>query len=166
MQILISLSSNIWYRGLTSVFSKSVQDKSHITWVTSDKEYAKLYATDVMLQYNLKTGNNFKFGFRTLETEVKFEEVKSRVLRGITQAFSKKLVGKEIAYKLFEDIDNIDLIGYKRVWEWYMKEPRLAQALLKCGYDFIEAVEGDNNDVPTLGILNKSMILTYSNIDI
>lgn len=166
MKILISFSSveQNFYRGIVGKFSEKVQKASHVIWVTQDRAYAEQYASSgdknssALLQYELDLKTGFNFGFRTLDTQVKFEEVLSRVRRGITDAFRQKLVQKDVAHATYDSLDELERSGYKRVWEWYMAEPKLADSLLKCGYTHIEALEGTSNSIRTVGILDKRSI--------
>lgn len=161
MRIIISLSGDIYFRGITQKFSKEVQDKSHITWVTRDVDYASKYADTkgVLLTYDLSLKRGFNFGFRTLDTSVQFDEIKSRVKRGIMEAFKSNSLSLKLGLALNDELDSLEFAGYKKVWEWYSTVPRLAIILKSCGYSHINAREGINNDIVTVGILDKSCIL-------
>lgn len=158
MRIFVSLSGNKFYRGISSKFSKEYQNKSHIIWATSDIKYAKEYG-DQLIEYDLELVHGFDFGFRTLDTQVKFSEVLSRVKRGVVDAYSKlNLISKSTAQMIHSDLSSLDHSGYKKVWEWYQTEVKLADLLLKSGYTHIDALEGKSNDIRTVGILNKDII--------
>jgi hypothetical protein len=165
MRIFISLSSSIYFRGLTEKFSKAYQDKSHIIWVTPDKSYAQNYteAEGSLLTYDLKLGTAFNFGFRSLDTSVKIQEVLSRVQRGILSAFREKIIDRDLAMKLNDEV--IDLIEkheksnkYMKVWEWYSKEKNISSILLRAKFTHIDAMEGIDNNIKTIGILDRNII--------
>lgn len=164
MKIFVSLSGKRFYRGITSQFSKEYENKSHIIWATSDIDYAKQYG-DHIIEYNLGLVTGFDFGFRTLDSQVKFNEVLSRVKRGVIDAYSKlNLISKSNAQSIHSELNSLDHSGYKKVWEWYQTEVKLADVLLRSGYTHINALEGKSNDIETIGILNKSIIKGSRNL--
>lgn len=165
MRLFISLSNVIYFRGLTSKFSKAYQDKSHIIWVTTNKNYAQKYSDQKgsLLTYDLKLGHAFNFGFRSLDTSVKLQEVLSRVQRGVLNAFREKVIDRQLAVKLNDEV--IDLIEeheksskYLKVWEWYSNLSNISRILLSAGYTHIEALEGNDNNIQTVGIIDKRII--------
>lgn len=165
MRLFISLSNVIYFRGLTSKFSKAYQDKSHIIWVTTDKNYAQKYSdrNGSLLTYDLKLGRAFNFGFRTLDTSVKIQEVLSRIQRGVLSSFREKVIDRDLAIELNDEV--IDLIEeheksskYMKVWEWYSSEKQISSILLRAKFTHIEAMEGNDNNVQTVGIIDKRII--------
>lgn len=165
MRLFISLSSVTYFRGLTSKFSKAYQDKSHIIWVTQDKNYAQKYSDQngSLLTYDLKLGRAFNFGFRTLDTSVKIQEVLSRIQRGVLSSFREKVIDRDLAVELNDEV--IDLIEeheksskYMKVWEWYSSEKQISSILLRAKFTHIEAMEGTDNNVQTVGIIDKRII--------
>lgn len=159
MKILISLGKE-YYRGLTQKYSKQYEAASHIVWVTSDKKYAERYADGkALITYELKLGRAFNFGFRTLDVSVKLNEVVSRVRRGLVAASKTNAINMYTAIELNDRLNSIALTDkFKKVWEWYQTEPILSEILLACGYSHIEAKEGTDDNIDTIGILDKTII--------
>jgi hypothetical protein len=158
MKILISLSGEKFYRGIEGKFSEEYQNRTHIIWVTQDAKYALQYGGHLM-EYDINLGQGFNFGFRTLDAQVTFSEIISRIKQGIIDSYKKfNLVSKDKALTLYNELNSLNHGGHKKVWEWYQSEPKLAELLLKSGYTHIDALEGKYNDIRTVGILKKSII--------
>lgn len=164
MQIFVSLSSpKIYYRGLAEDWSDEHAKKQHMTWVTPDRAYAELYAEDGRLyQFHADVGRPASLRFRTLWTEVKFNEIYKRVKQLIMDSFQSKRVGKEEALKLIERLDKLDGVipdgKYLRVYLWWDNYPEISRILQTAGYDSIQGNEGENNNVPTFGVFDHTRV--------
>ncbi len=115
------------------------------------------------MTYDLKLGRAFNFGFRTLDTSVKIQEVLSRIQRGVLSSFREKVIDRDLAVELNDEV--IDLIEeheksnkYMKVWEWYSSEKQISSILLRAKFTHIEAMEGTDNNVQTVGIIDKRII--------
>ena len=163
MKIMLSLSSPAYYRGLQVAFDQKVHDKSHIIWVTPNREYAMRYAADPshLLKFNVDVKSGFKFGFRTFETEVKISDVVDRIRTALNERANSGGITKS-QYKAvvtqLQAINDTDSGKFKKVWAWYMEDKRIAQALKAAGYDHVIGREGADDNIPTIGVFDPKNV--------
>ena len=153
-----------FYRGIHGEFDIQHQNKSHIVFITPDREYARAYADSDSHVYEVQANlqNGFNFGFRTLSTEVQLKDIKTRIKHGIMKSYENKTVSKDQALSAINVLDSIDKEGFNRVWEWYMEVPELSNVLLMAGYDHIVGLEGTGNNTIGYGVLDTSKIKIVS----
>lgn len=164
MQIFVSLSApKIYYRGLAEDWSDEHAKKQHMIWVTPDRGYAELYAEGGRLyKFHADVGRSASLRFRSLWTEVKFDEIYRRVKQLIMESFQEKHVGKDEALKLIERLDKLYGVipkgTYKRVYMWWDEYAEISRILKAAGYDSIQGNEGQNHDVPTFGVFDHTRV--------
>lgn len=165
MQIQLSLSAGhvIYYRGLQVAFDQTVHDRSHIIWLTPDRQYAMRYAGDPrhLMRFSVNVNHGFSFGFRTFETEVKISDVVDRIRTALNERANSGGITKA-QYKAV--IDQLSAIGdsdtgkFKKVWAWYMEDKRIANALKAAGYDHVIGREGPSDNIPTIGVFDPKNV--------
>lgn len=134
-----------------------------MTWVTPDRAYAEEYAEDGRLyKFHADVGRTASLRFRTLGTEVKFDEIYRRVKQLIMESFQTKHVGREEALKLIDRLDALRAVvpkgKYMRVYMWWDDYAEISKILKNAGYDSIQGNEGLNNEVPTFGIFDHTRV--------
>lgn len=160
MQIQLSLSGHtIYYRGLQVAFDQAVHDRSHIVWLTPDRQYAMRYAGDPrhLLRFSVNVNHGFNFGFRTFDTEVQLADVVSRITKAVNERANSKGIDRatyENVKALLSKIKTSSGGQFKKVWAWYMEDKRIVEALKAAGYDHVIGREGPSDDVPTIGVFD------------
>lgn len=159
-RLVASWDSRVFYRGITQAWSEEHAKKQHIIFVTPDYDYALEYAKDKdhVLEFHVDLGTIFNLGFRSLQTEVKFEDLVSRVRKGVMDQFGAHKISKDQGLKLVNDLRALSGSGMKHVWEWYMSVPDLVHILKAAGFDSLEGAEGNNDDIPTYGLFSASQL--------
>lgn len=155
-------SSTIYYRGISGTYDKNYLKNQHIVWFTTDLEYALEYADSKsnVHKFKLNYKHPFDFNFRTLKVHVKISDMTSRIKQGILDLFPAK-ISREKGLALFERLDKLEEkypSQMKYVYEWWNEIKELSQIIKDAGFDSIQAIEGNNNSVPTIGMLDKSKI--------
>lgn len=160
MKIQLSLSGHkIYYRGLQVAFDQKVHDKSHIIWLTPDRQYAMRYAADPrhLLRFSVNVDHGFNFGFRTFDTEVKRADVLDRIKTAVnTKANSGSMTKAQYrnAMDQLASLTDKDSGQFKKVWAWYMEDKAIVEVLKVAGYDHVIGREGPSDDVPTIGVFD------------
>lgn len=155
------ISEKTVYRGVKGKFDPN--RKQDITWVSTSREHSEMYASGgevVDLEINESRLDYLDLGFRASETEVKFDEVKSRFVRALMDRFKKKKISREKAIEIDDKLDELDYKGYKQVWEW-IHQKEFLQLIKESGFNSIKQREGlvrHSSDVITYGILDKNLI--------
>jgi len=153
---LFESETEVVYRGLEQEFNINEHNNSNVIFVTPSIELATAYSDspDHVYKFEVVLGRGFNFGFRTLSTEVKWDDIQSRLQRGIMSAYTDKQIDKETAMQLY---DVLDTGGNKTkmvaAWKWYMSVPLICDVLRKAGYDHIVGYEGSNNNIIAYGVL-------------
>lgn len=157
---ILENESEIFYRGISGVFDNNSHNTQHLTWVTNDVHLAKEYG-DNILKFKLNFNRSFDFGFRDVRTHVKLEDMLSRILIDLTEN-TIHIIGEEKSRQVYNKINTLRKINksneLKYVWEWYDTMPELTQILRYMGYDVIESREGNQNEIVTYGVINKSVL--------
>lgn len=163
MHIMLSLSSPVFYRGLQVAFDQAVHDKSHIVWLTPDRDYAMRYAGDArhLQRFTVHVDNGFNFGFRTFETEVKLTDVCDRIRSDMNKRANSGPINRA-QYKAVMDqlsaMTDSDTGQFKKVWTWYMEDKRIVKALTTAGYDHVVGREGAGDNIPTIGVFDPKNV--------
>lgn len=160
MQIMLSLSTPMFYRGLQVAFDQAVHDKSHIVWLTPDREYAMRYAGDPrhLQRFTVEVNNGFNFGFRSFETEVKLSDVGDRIRTAIN-ALGNAGKMKLATYKAITDkLNTWDGNEFRKVWVWYMEDKRVVEVLKLAGFDHVIGREGAGDNIPTIGVFDPKKV--------
>lgn len=160
MQIQLSLSGHkIYYRGLQVAFDQAVHDRSHIVWLTTDRQYAMRYSGDPrhLMRFSVNVNHGFNFGFRTFDTEVQLADIVSRITKAVNERANSKGIDRatyENAKAILAKIKTSSDGQFKKVWAWYMEDKRIVEALKAAGYDHVIGREGPSDDVPTIGVFD------------
>lgn len=164
MKIHLSLSSanTVYYRGLQVAFDQSVHDKSHIIWLTNDREYAMRYAADprMLHRFVVHVNKGFNFGFRTFETEVTLGDVLSRIKVAMQKRANSGPINRAQHMAVMDRIKAIKVDGtkFKKVWAWYMEDKRIVEILKIAGYDHVIGREGPADKIPTIGVFDPKNV--------
>jgi hypothetical protein len=150
---------NIVYRGVKGKYSDS--HKQNVTWVSTSKEHAQMYADGgELVEFRLSKITPIDLGFRSAETSVKLEEVTSRLRSVLMDLMRVGKIQRIQAIKIDDDIDKLSNQSYKMVWEWVnMKD--VSDLIVRMGFDAIvlrEGMQSHSGNVLTFGILNKSKL--------
>jgi|SRR5476649_1456672 len=155
-------ASQVFYRGLNETWKEDHARNQHLIFVTSDHNYALEYAKDAdhVYAFHVNVVHPFEFGFRTLTTQVKLNEVCSRIRDGVLGQFKQHHISDVLGRKLVEELRRLSAAysGHKEVWEWYMELPQLIQVLKAAGFDAIKAYEGQNNNIETYGLFSSNQL--------
>lgn len=157
--------NSLLYRGLTQKFDPKYENK--VLWLSTSKEHAEMYtksnSSDAeLLTYKVKGNlNPLNLGFRSVETEVKFDEIISRLKQAIMSQFEKGKLSRDEAMNIMKTISSLKPIsGYKQVWEWiHIKD--ILDIIKDSGFNVIQQNEGlikGKGDIITYGILDKSIV--------
>lgn len=141
------LTEEKMYRGLTKPYDDNYS--SHIEWYSPTPEIANQYAgydsgANVIVKdvSNLIKSRTFEHGFRTAFTEIKADDFKSRIHRGIMESFKNGWITKDEGLDLFDRLDDIEVeSGYKRVFAWWNDTPEFIDILKDAGYLSIQNLE-------------------------
>jgi hypothetical protein len=156
------------YRGLSQKFDPKY--KNDVLWVSTSLDHAEMYASQgkgEILRYTLN-GSKLKpldLGFRSVETEVKFDEIIGRLKPAIMEQFQNGNLSRNTAMEVMEDIDALkSLSGYKQVWEWiHVKD--VLELLKKAGFNAIKQNEDlvrGGGKIVTYGIIQNASSLLKS----
>lgn len=138
------------YRGLSQPYNPEV--KNTIEWFSETPELAKKYGENIITKNIEKPFNAFDFGFRDYMTEVKKNDVLSRVKQGVIDSFNNKNIDKETALNQIKKLESLkdSKDDFKKVHEWISQNPEIAKILKKAKYDAISHIEQGSQ---TYGIL-------------
>lgn len=160
MQIQLSLSGHkIYYRGLQVAFDQAVHDRSHIVWLTTDRQYAMRYSGDPrhLMRFSVNVNHGFNFGFRTFDTEVKRADVLDRIKTAVNNRANSGSMTKAQYRNVMDQLASLtdkDSGQFKKVWAWYMEDKAIVEVLKVAGYDHVIGREGPSDDVPTIGVFD------------
>ena len=152
------------YRGLTKTYNTNY--KQDIVWVSTSFEHASMYSegskegTVLCFEINDFSLHYIDLGFRSVETEVKMEELISRIKPYILEQYEKKVISKEKALQLMKSLSKITSTGYKQVWE-HVHDKNLIAIFQEAGFNAIRQNEGllkYKGNVVTYGILDKRLL--------
>ena len=156
------------YRGLSQKFDPKY--KNDVIWVSTSLDHAEMYASQgkgEVIRYTLNGAklNPLDLGFRSVETEVKFDEIIGRLKPAIMEQFKKGNLAKSTAMEVMKDISALkSLSGHKQVWEWiHVKE--VLNLLKKAGFNVIKQNEDlvkGGGKIVTYGIIQNASSLLKS----
>lgn len=154
------------FRGVTGKFDHSYSNKQSIVWVSTSKEHSEMYTSGdgELVEFELNTSRMkpVDLGFRSSETPVKFDEVRSRFKKRLMDLFKRKELNREDAMSIIDGMDKVDGKGHRPVYEW-LQVPDVIDMIKQAGFNAIRLNEGMTahaGDVTTYGILDKSLIKT------
>jgi len=160
----INLNEQTVYRGVKGKFDRSYTSKQDIVWVSTSKEHSDMYTSGQgeVVDFKLNTSKlvPLNLGFRTVSTEVKLDEVKSRFKQAVMDLFKNKKIARDKAMSILDDLDKVEINGHKQVWEW-VHVPSILKLIKQAGFNVIEQNEGlsrHDGNVKTYGIIDKSLI--------
>ena len=150
------------YRGVTGKYDAS--HRQDIIWVSTSKNHAQMYATEtgevVQFRLNKSRLNELDLGFRASETEVKFDEIRSRLVKSIMILFEKGKLNEKNARDVLDSLNSLKMTGHKQVWEW-MHVPKILDIIKKAGFNVIVQREGlsrHKGDTITYGVLDTKIL--------
>lgn len=151
-----------FYRGLNEEHSDVVEAQSAITWLTVDHDYASLYAISpsTIYEYDVEPHKSFNFGFRSLHTFVKLDDIASRLNNEIMRLYQCGSIDRESAVDIHNSIDELKRYPNQemnKVWSWWQIAPEILSIVKAIGYQSISALEGLEDDKLTIGVLDKKI---------
>lgn len=143
-------AGTLMYRGLRKPYNPDYPN--HLEWWSEGKDLASRYGHNIM-EKDINPKAPIDLGFRTYETETRFNDVMDRIRRGITDRFNSGEIDKDAAVSLIDKSHQVQSKdGFKPVHEWLMGSPEAASLLRDAGYDSIHHVE---QGTPTYGLLKR-----------
>lgn len=155
--------SIIVYRGIPQAGS----DKDRmITWVTTSKEHAEIYAEPYsgkgqVIEYRIsKTLVPIDLNFAYAEVDVNYEDIRGRMNDAILDRYEKGHISDKAAENLLDSLRKLKFSGMAPVHEW-MHKPQIVEVIKKAGFNCILQREGlrpRQGNIITYGLLDKSLL--------
>ena len=145
-----ALNSKTLYRGLQNEVNPNRTNT--IDWYSETPELANIYGKNIITKPMPENLSAVDLGFRDYMTEVKQSDVVDKVKQAVVDSFNTGKINKETALEQFDKLKTMQKgDDFKRVHEWIMENPKIADILKNSGYNAISHIDNGNQ---TYGLLN------------
>jgi|AntRauTorcE11897_2_1112592.scaffolds.fasta_scaffold02347_5 hypothetical protein len=155
---------SVVYRGVSGKFDGNYSKSQPIVWVSTSKEHAKIYTSGdgELISFNINDRKivSLDLGFRSVETQVKFDEVASRFKQRLMELFKKNKISKNDAMDILDKLEKISFNGHKQVWEW-VHIPKFLELIKDSGFNVIrqnEGIKAHTGDTITYGVIDQRLL--------